>query len=218
MFSHTVGPGRNQSTSFPPEISIQLAQSRRCFCQPASRVADISVCVQKGGDCLTARRFWFLLRGRAGFSVWKSFPDDGREKKKKRRRDNMRVACLTAEPPQRPINHASYRCNEAPRIFEQQSHDSRVQPRPTRAVDNCGYKSSVRRSVSAKELVCLQEGVQLINHSQAAANETNNGQMSGADVCRRADSSKRTGRKKRNSNVNTMSKIHVALPECDVCF
>lgn len=117
MFSHTVGPGRNQSTSFPPEISVQLAQSRRCFCQPASRVADISVCVQKGGECLTARRFWFLLRGRAGFSVWKSFPDDGREKKKKRRRDNMRVACLTAEPPQRPINHASYRCNEAPRML-----------------------------------------------------------------------------------------------------
>lgn len=33
---------------------------------------------------MTARRFWFLLRGRAGFSVWKSFPDDGREKKKRK--------------------------------------------------------------------------------------------------------------------------------------
>lgn len=47
-------------------------------------------------------------------------------------------------------------------------------------------------------MVCLQEGVQLVNNSQAAANDTNNGQMSGGDACQRADSSKRTGRKKEN--------------------
>lgn len=118
MFSHTVGPGRNQSTSFPPEISVQLAQSRRCFCQPASRVADISVCVQNGGRLFDSTAVLVSVEGPRRFLRLEVVSRRRqRKKEKKRRRDNMRVACLTAEPPQRPINHASYRCNEAPRML-----------------------------------------------------------------------------------------------------